>query len=195
MNSIFYPFQFPLYQNFIDNSSFELIKKDVYLYITNNKNKFQESWGCTTKTTFYEKQSPFQSDILEKQIQTHTENYFKTWGFHIQGILKISNYWINLADQNDFQESHHHMDSQTLTNIFSGVLYIDVPKNSGNLFLSNPNSFIDLFPPNETSPPSYKITPKQKQIILFPSWLKHGVETNKSNNSRISLSWNVKIVK
>lgn len=192
MDNIIYPFQMPIYHSIIDEGSFTKIQKDVGLYIKNNKDKFKESWNCNTKTSFYEKTTPFQSFILEDQIKKHTNIYLKSWGFKVETTLKISNYWINIAEQNNFQESHHHIDSQTLNNIFSGVLYLNIPENSGNIIFTNPVFPSNLFPPNQSFPPGYKISPEEKQIIIFPSWLNHNVETNKSPTPRISLSWNIK---
>jgi ectoine hydroxylase-related dioxygenase (phytanoyl-CoA dioxygenase family) len=35
------------------------------------------------------------------------------------------------------------------------------------------------------------ITPEVGKMVLFPSFLKHGVQTNKSNQNRISLAFNL----
>jgi hypothetical protein len=37
---------------------------------------------------------------------------------------------------------------------------------------------------------SYRITPQEGMILLFPSYLKHQVDYNKSNDTRLSLAFN-----
>jgi len=73
---------------------------------------------------------------------------------------------------------------------FSGVFYIDVPINSGNIGFRDPrlghlNSPVkDLYPCGDFE---YFI-PEPNQLILFPSYLEHYVLTNTSNENRICLS-------
>ena len=37
-------------------------------------------------------------------------------------------------------------------------------------------------------------TPQDNVLILFPSWLKHQVETNQSEEDRISISFNINAI-
>jgi hypothetical protein len=39
--------------------------------------------------------------------------------------------------------------------------------------------------------PSHAIIPKDKDLILFPSFLRHGVEPNLSESNRIIMSFNM----
>ena len=38
---------------------------------------------------------------------------------------------------------------------------------------------------------SYNLSPKEGSVILFPSYLRHAVEVNESDEDRISASFNV----
>ena len=62
---------------------------------------------------------------------------------------------------------------------FSGVFYLQVPENSGNLV------FVDR------DGQEYVCEPKVGKLVTFPGSLKHYVEENKSNRDRISISFNI----
>jgi hypothetical protein len=84
---------------------------------------------------------------------------------------------------------HHHP-----TNKLVGVYYIIVPKNSGDLVMHDPRGSIIWQDPQArtdvdwcSSRPFHKITPKPGDLILFPGYLIHSVETNLSTEMRLSI--------
>lgn len=86
---------------------------------------------------------------------------------------------------------HNHPNS-----ILSGVYYLKVPENSGGLFFSDPRPAAQmLIPPigefNLWTSPKVVYKPTVGTMLLFPSWLLHGVEMNMSEEVRISLSFNI----
>jgi uncharacterized protein (TIGR02466 family) len=103
----------------------------------------------------------------------------------------VNNCWATINQKNAFNTLHHHPNS-----ILSGVYYVKVPENSGNLYFYDPRSGGQmLLPPFHQMTPwtigkiIYK--PIEGMFIIFPSWLWHGVEPNLSEESRISLSFNI----
>ena len=60
------------------------------------------------------------------------------------------------------------------------------PCNSFCYFFDNKD--VDSF--TEHNSTLWKISAKTNKLIIFPSWLEHGVEPNMSNEDRISLSFN-----
>ncbi|PSB41710.1 TIGR02466 family protein [Chamaesiphon polymorphus] len=86
---------------------------------------------------------------------------------------------------------HNHPNS-----ILSGVYYLKVPENSGGLFFSDPRPASQmLIPPigefNLWTSPKVVYKPMVGTMLLFPSWLLHGVEMNMSEEVRISVSFNI----
>ena len=194
MDNIIHPFQIPIYQSFIEGDSFTQIKNAVSLYIKDNKNEFQRAWNCPTLSNI-NSLTLFKSTYLENELKKSTEVYFKEWGFEGNYNLKFSNIWINISPKGSFQELHKH-GSYFSKNIFSGVLYIDTDKDSGDLTLVNPIEDQLLFGlPSSTIPSRLIITPENKKIIYFPSWMGHYVGENKNKKDRISISWNVTLNK
>jgi uncharacterized protein (TIGR02466 family) len=82
-----------------------------------------------------------------------------------------------------------------------GVYYVDVPENSGDILLQDTRGFVNFLwqdkyitPENQKSTRvSHRITPKPNTLILFPHYVVHSVETNKSDRLRISVALNITI--
>lgn len=121
-------------------------------------------------------------NFLLKNIPVHHTHKIKD--FDLQA-------WININDKGDWNDIHNHSDN----NVFlSGVLYLKCPENCGNIRLYDPRNL----PKNDYSKyydfdkGNYiKIQPYEKMILLFPPWLNHLVEPNKSNEKRVSIAFNV----
>jgi uncharacterized protein (TIGR02466 family) len=103
--------------------------------------------------------------------------------------LRFDNVWYNINTPGGYNSIHNHPWS-----VISGVYYVDVPiSNMGDIIFhradesqyylnDNVNTF---FGGNRTV---YQST--TGVLLLFPSWLKHSVSGNTSNQNRISLSFN-----
>ena len=108
--------------------------------------------------------------------------------------VAIKNFWINVNYKNSWNLPHQHPNSN-----FSGVFYLEVPKDSGNLifFRNDSNSF--SLPPNNVFEQdtdfheSFLVQPKDNLFIVFPSHLNHMVEMNQNDLPRISVSFNLSI--
>jgi uncharacterized protein (TIGR02466 family) len=103
----------------------------------------------------------------------------------------VNNCWATINNKHAFNSLHHHPNS-----ILSGVYYVRVPKNSGNLYFYDPRSGGQiLMPPYRQMTPwtigKIIYTPIEGMFAIFPSWLWHGVEPNCSEENRISLSFNI----
>jgi uncharacterized protein (TIGR02466 family) len=84
--------------------------------------------------------------------------------------------------------------------LFSGVYYVQTPPDSGNLTFHDPRNARVFMQPKVTSFTPYiadaiDVEVQEGIIIVFPSWLKHGVAPNLSNRDRISLSFNYVFVR
>ena len=78
-----------------------------------------------------------------------------------------------------------------------GVYYIKAPKDSGNIVFNEPKTGAHMVMPRrkDGKPPSHlwkevHVSPLEGRILIFPSWLWHSVQPNKSNDIRISVSFN-----
>ena len=104
----------------------------------------------------------------------------------------LGNMWANINPPGGYNAPHIHPNS-----LFSGVYYVKVPKNSGELVCNDPRPGIQTTMPTRVKgqPPQglwreAHLQPLQGRVIVFPSWLWHAVEPNMSNDIRISVSFN-----
>jgi len=112
--------------------------------------------------------------------------------------LGIDNFWININPRGGFNTDHVHPYS-----IISGVYYVKTPMNSGRIFFQNPcREQLDGFwhtvrmgtPDDPVLNRSIQYQPEAGKIILFPSWIRHWVGQNESDEDRISISFNTKLI-
>jgi len=115
---------------------------------------------------------------------------------NIKNKLRVGNIWANINNYKDYNRSHIH------GGIFSGVYYLQVPKNSGNIVFENPadkliSSFWMLQLPcilvnNIFTSTSWSFKGEPGLILIFPSYLSHFVECNlNKTKNRISMSFNL----
>jgi uncharacterized protein (TIGR02466 family) len=117
--------------------------------------------------------------------------------------LELSNCWININRKKDYNREHTHPGS-----LFSGVFYVKVPDKSGVIAFVNPVQHLqnmhyeywhlkygEHIPKNKIFSNQWAYEPKEKAIIIFPSWLEHLVEPNQSDEERISISFNFGVKK
>jgi len=106
--------------------------------------------------------------------------------------IAITSAWLNINDSRQCMKSEHvHGDT------FSGVFYLQIPEESGKLSISNPainrmwGGCRLTSNKNEFTAESIKIEPVEGNIIFFPSYIPHAVETNNHDEERISISFNL----
>lgn len=107
--------------------------------------------------------------------------------------LNCANMWFNINPENSYNVSHCHPGSKV-----SGVFYLQVPYNSGKIYFEHPATRLeydwrgqdDFESTNMINCSMWSFEPIENYCFLFPSWLDHEVESNKSDIDRISISFN-----
>jgi uncharacterized protein (TIGR02466 family) len=94
-------------------------------------------------------------------------------------------YWTNINQPNSRNTVHSHKSA-----IFSGVYYVQ-GTDTGALRIINPANILGEC--NSLSPftRDFYYEPKDRDLILWPSWLPHEVEPNTSNRERINIAYDV----
>ena len=104
----------------------------------------------------------------------------------------ITSAWVNFFEtRQDMTYYHTHGDT------FSGVVYLEAPKDSGKLVISNPG--LNLVwqgcmltgQKNKFTSEKLVITPAEGKIFIWPSYLLHQVLPNNHDETRISLNFNL----
>jgi uncharacterized protein (TIGR02466 family) len=135
-------------------------------------------------------------DDLIKHITPTIYEFLNKFSFKNKIEITFKRPWITINKKNNANQTHTHAGAD-----FSCVYYIKTPKNCGNLiFYHNPyinygckyfkfktNEF------NELNSLSWHVEPKEGTLVMFPSYLEHSVEENKSNEKRISMAFDINI--
>ncbi len=136
-----------------------------------------------------------QFEILWNNIDTFVNQFHESMG--LMGNVYISSLWFNVNSFGSSNAPHVHPNS-----IWSGVYYIKTPEECGCLGFQNPNVVNNwVFPQKimtEKSDKMFKnniiMTPEKNVLYIFPGWLSHFVDANMSQEKRISLSFNTKLI-
>ena len=169
------------------NQDLKKIKKTCLSLQKNNQNIIKSNKGGH--------QYHFDKNVLSSltnQIEKEANIFVKN--LNLIKDVYIQNIWLNVNKHKDMNMPHIHPKS-----ICSGVFYVEVFKNSGDLVFENPND-LQLF--LEDSVKEYNIynsciwrlKPLNNNLVLFPSWMKHYVDMNLSNKDRISISFNLNFI-
>ena len=143
--------------------------------------------GWHSKTDMHTKQEykPLIDELFRMVYEVFNEEF-------LDGEPKLGNMWANINPPGGYNKPHIHPNS-----LFSGVYYVKTPPNSGRLICNDPRPGIQTCMPNRKKgqPPKHlwrevNLQPKENRAIMFNSWLWHTVEPNKSNEDRISISFN-----
>ena len=115
-----------------------------------------------------------------------------------QNVSMVVGGWKNINGPGNFNCIHNHPRSH-----LSGVLWIKAPKDSGNIVFTSPqlfnrfqelDSYTNQFKFNSNSYMTYYFPPTEGRILIFPSNLDHEVKENKSDEDRISYSFNITLI-
>lgn len=128
-------------------------------------------------------------ESLEKHIKRHVKKYVETleWDVDLKD-LKISSMWVNVMPEGAHHSFHLHPHS-----VISGTYYLQVPKGSSSLQFEDPRLSRRMAAPplqEKTIKNHFSISPNPGDLVLFESWLRHQVPTQKVKQERISISFN-----
>ncbi len=135
---------------------------------------------------------------LENRILLQAEQCVRDFGYREDAcFVDIENLWFNVNGINNTNSVHTHDNS-----FVSGVFYLKARPGQGNInfyksfnqdFIVASQAAIDHYTPLNAACMTF--TPETKKLIMFPGWLPHGVERNEIDEERISISFNVKIIR
>ena len=148
-------------------------------------------WHSNNEYHFFEN---YLNDFVTAALKdyfSNTDIFVSKFEFSIIGL------WMNINPPGASNKAHMHPGSH-----FSGVFWIKLPKDSGSITFQNDTSFKcfneflvynTTFKKDTILYQNYALFPGEGAMVLFPSSLYHCVEPNKSNEDRISVSFNVEV--
>lgn len=108
-----------------------------------------------------------------------------------QKDVEITGVWANMSPPNAAHRRHSHPN-----NFLSGVYFVRVHEGADIINFHDPRAQTDIIRPPVTeltaeNTDQVVVKVKNGTILIFPSWLAHSVDVNISNETRISISFNV----
>lgn len=194
---VFHDFIFPTHIVISQNEDFDDYKKDLLNYVNTLENIHVETSPGPGSEDSWRSQCMFHEDPLfsfyKDRFLSQIDNTVKQFGLSQE--LYIDGSWVVRNKPGSYLKTHVHSGC-----VLSGVLWLSVPENSGNLTFLNTNSWMssDLF---DTSSEHFRQTynmysnysyqPLEGKMVIFPAYLPHSVEQNRSSEDRISITFNL----
>jgi uncharacterized protein (TIGR02466 family) len=160
--------------------------------IKNNVKNGKEAWRCDVYTTFqtYDVTKDNEFSNLISKISLHVNEFAKSFGSNYK--YKCDEGWINIYDNNQYQEFHYHPGYT-----FSAVYYLSAPEGSGKLIFNSP-LHPDMMPiknitdekNNHMALEACEYKAIKNRLIIFRSNVQHMVQRGTNQSDRISLSFN-----
>lgn len=136
--------------------------------------------------------------ILEDKILEQGERSIIDYGYKRDNlILAIENFWFNINQRGNSNSVHIHDNS-----FLSGCFYLKARPDQGKItfyknhaldYIVGSQGWIDQYTPISASAISFE--PMTSKLILFPGYLPHGVGHNPTDEDRISIAFNVKLIR
>ncbi|HZQ39446.1 MAG TPA: protein-export chaperone SecB [Rhizomicrobium sp.] len=132
---------------------------------------------------------------LVKQLDRHAANFAAAAEFDMRGRrLVLDGIWINVMEEGGMHASHVHPHSA-----ISGTYYVTMPGGAGAICYEDPRSPLMMSAPPRAAEARTEnkafvsVNPKEDTLLLWESWLRHGVEMQTGRTARISISFNYRI--
>lgn len=121
--------------------------------------------------------------LINENLQSYTDTVINP---QKELEIYITNSWLNISRQGEQHHKHSHVNS-----LISGVYYVKTGSDDSITFYHNRYNQIKIYPKeyNIFNSDSWTIPVSSGDILLFPSYLDHGV-TSCNNDIRISLAFN-----
>lgn len=105
--------------------------------------------------------------------------------------FEITGCWANITAPGAPHQMHTHPN-----NYLSGVYYVKTQPQANGIMFHDPKPQISIIspPPLEVGPATagkVRVQADPGSLLVFPSWLQHSVDPNKSSETRVSVSFNI----
>lgn len=136
--------------------------------------------------------------VLEDKVLAQAQQCMYDYGYDPDiGFVALENFWFNINNKGNSNMVHIHD-----TAFVSGAFYLKAKPEQGKItfyksfsqdFIVASHSRVASYTPISASAISYE--PATGKLIMFPGYLPHGVGSNGLDEDRISVSFNVKMIR
>lgn len=162
-------------QIFVKHLDSETIATEVANALPYTDFAYQPQWGTTVKLSNVKDwtacvMDSHNMDALKQEILQSASEYAG------RELRYVCTSWLAKYDKGDYAQIHSHYPAT-----YSGCYFYDIgDEDSCHFFFDNDYNRCQL-------------DIKSGHLLIFPSYLKHGVTTNQSNKSKITLAFNLAV--
>ena len=175
------------------------IKIEVFFKIPNirypkTSNKSTPALSKRISKSFKVKEKGSIQNRFTLELSKYIFDAIKCYGWRcIPERIVVSEMWAIINKPNDFNVIHTHPNSY-----LSAAYYVKAPEKAGRFVIENPTTVATHSYPAAEKKTEYNIKAaaldiKEGDLLLFPAYLPHKVNENKSDEDRIVISFNVNI--
>jgi len=132
---------------------------------------------------------------LARALDRHVATFARNGDFDLgRRKLKLDSLWVNVMNRGAIHAPHIHPHA-----VVSGTYYVTVPPGSGAIRFEDPRLGLMMAAPprRKNARPANRsfvdVTPKPGLLLLWESWLRHGVQESGARQPRISVSFNYRL--
>jgi uncharacterized protein (TIGR02466 family) len=182
-SSFIYSDKLDIDNNVLEKVCYQEEQKDSGVFASNEG-------GWQSKSTYSDVNANFKE--LISQIRIRCNQLHKDLGFTENKKQEIGNFWININRDKDSNNPHSHPGA-----FFSGVYYVKAAPRAGAITLMHPvasHAYAIPYGVNSHTT-SYNCSnwteeSEAGKLIIFPPWVVHYVQPNRSGSDRISIAFN-----
>lgn len=123
---------------------------------------------------------------FSKMIDDNVRELSEVVGFKYRPYETVS--WLRIHNKGKLSQIHSHNHADLV-----GVYYFNTNGDDGDIFFLTPvqHSTSSFFFKRSENFDKLHFKPAPGKLIMFPGWLRHGVEVNTTNNNRLIMAFNV----
>jgi uncharacterized protein (TIGR02466 family) len=171
-----------------EDENFDDIRLDLIEWLNNYARMYPSNsrsnvHGYQSPDNFYKEKSftPF-LNYMSPRIMELVESHKNHEESNLQFQPRLSNMWFNINYKGSYNVYHTHPGS-----VLAGVLWVDIPENSGELRFHHH----DEHNLSQSQNTTLDLDPVEGMMLLFPASLAHEVSMNYSEETRTSIAFNL----
>ena len=191
-----FAFSTPIWVSLIPN--YEELNKKLYEYIQKLQVKNPDGITKSNLLGWHSEDFDLDSDVPKyfiNSISSSLNEAFQDMGWDVNNQeVKITSMWSIINKKNASNSRHIHSN-----NYISAAYYVKAPEDCGDIIFHDPRSVTTFRYPkiskqNKLNSNIFTIQPKEGLLALFPSYLYHSVDLNRSDEERIVISFNINLI-
>ena len=178
------------------NLNFELSKYIYQLYKEDKVGTQRSNRGGWHSRSFDLKEKGSIQNRFLLETSRYVFDTFKSFGWKLEpNRIMCTEMWAIINKKNDYNVVHTHPNAY-----LSAAYYVRASKNCGRFIVENPlsvskHSYPEIEKLTELNRQVAELEIEEGDLLLFPAYLPHKVEENKSESDRVVVSFNINVNK